>query len=138
MKVLVCMFVLLYLSVVCAWPWSKEPECGFDREDALECIKHFVDVNPKDDIITVEELEAAKTKYMTKAQKAGAWVASWFTDAYSVERIQKDCDFDKDGIFTPEDFRKATKHCLPDKAALCTLKGACDRAKEQEEAENDH
>ena len=123
----VCLlYVLLLHGADGSW-WSHEPECEFTRDDALQCIRRFVDTN-HDDKISLDELEAARSKYMTGFQKAGAWVASWFTDDFSNETILRNCDYDKDGVFTPHDFEQATEKCLPDQHALCLLKGACDKA----------
>lgn len=113
-------------NVHASW-WNHEPECEFTRADALRCIKRYIDTN-HDDKITLTELEAARSKYMTGIQKAGAWIASWFTDELSNETILRNCDYDGDGVFTPHDFEQATKKCLPDQHALCLVKGACDKA----------
>lgn len=125
---LVLLFVV-FVAYANAWPWSSGPECTFTRADALECIRTYVDTN-HDDVITLDELEAAKSKYMTTAQKAGAWVASWFSDAMKTETILRNCDYNHDGKFTPSDFEKATATCIPTQHGLCLLGEACERAKQ--------
>ncbi len=48
--------------------------CGFTRDDALQCIKKFVDAN-HDGQISCEEFERAKLLYMPPRARAALWVA---------------------------------------------------------------
>ena len=122
-------FTACLLAVANASWWSSKPKCTFTRDQALDCLVTYVDVEPKDGKITLHELDLARSKYLSAWQKAGSWLASWFTDDYTNEHILKDCDYNKDGVFTPEDFRKAKKHCIGTQKALCAFKGVCDTAK---------
>ena len=120
------LFFLLCVLCLCSIS-SADDVCAFSREQALDCIKTYVDVN-HDNVITLEELEDARSKYTSTLQKAASWLASWFTDSVSTPRIIKDCDFNHDGVFTPDDFIQATTTCLPKCRDLMLMKGVCEKA----------
>lgn len=103
--------------------------CGFTREDALECIKQYVDAN-KDEEITCEEFERAKTLYMPPRMRAALWIAKKFGYNVHFDMLLYGCDRSpQDCVLTESDFKLSTKTCLPFPADLCKLKTACDVAK---------
>lgn len=105
--------------------------CKFTREDAINCMRKYVDTN-HDDIITVKELEAARAKYESFAlKKAEAFlnnpIVRYFVGDINTTtaKVIQDCDYNHDGIFTPDDFRQATKTCLPNRYGMCLLHKVC-------------
>jgi hypothetical protein len=115
----------LYLANASWWPPLHETNCAFNRQDSYDCLVKYIDVNPKDGQITLDEANAALTKYMP------LWMRPifWFTDASSVF---KECDYDKNNVLTPRDWQMSEKTCLPIKESWCTVEWFCDRAKAQE------
>lgn len=103
-----------------------DPDCSFSREDAIVCIGKYVDTN-HDQVISQGELSRARQKYLGSFLRLVSYVVSWKVDVSS-KKVLQDCDYNKDGRFTADDFRNATKTCLPSQEALCLLKVACDHA----------
>ncbi len=54
-------------------PPIHEEDCTFEREDSYQCLKRYVDVNPKDDQITKEEIDEAIEKYLPMYLKPILW-----------------------------------------------------------------
>lgn len=111
------------------WPWSDDdgPECEFSCEQVVECVSEYVDTN-SDGIITIAELDAARSRYSSSAQQVASWFASWFTDAVKSETIASNCDTNGDGRLTPSDFSQPTEKCLPNQHDRCMVKEVCDKA----------
>jgi len=109
-------------------------ECGYTRDDALQCLKDHVDAN-HDQIIEESEFERAKRKYLPAQAKAAVWVATRIGLMVKFKQIVHDCDADKDGVLTMSDWKHSEKTCLATKYALCMLKTVCDLAKEVDEAD---
>jgi Ca2+-binding EF-hand superfamily protein len=101
--------------------------CKFSREDAITCFSTYVDAN-HDGKITVEEIDEARTKYSGWSIWAVEKVAGWWVNTSTAVMIQ-DCDYDHDGVFTPEDFRRSYEHCVPNQYSLCLVEMVCTKAK---------
>jgi len=101
--------------------------CGFTRDDALQCIKTYVDEN-HDGKISCEEFERAKDLFMPPRMKAALWLAKKLGYDVHFEQVLYGCDANHDCIFTEEDWMESKKRCLPFKSDLCKLKTACDIA----------
>lgn len=117
---------VLFLFFALAYGWFN-PFCSFSREDAIKCFAEYIDTN-KDGVISIEELDHLRSKYDAKGS-----MMSWFEWAAgkggidtSTATLIRDCDENKDGRFTPDDFRKSTKTCLPSRWSLCLVKVMCD------------
>jgi len=131
--------IVLFFTLSRAWSiFGYGNSCEFDREDAITCFKKYVDIN-HDNVITVKEIERARRKYETFALKEAESILKfrvvryWLGDInITTAKVVEDCDYNHDGKFTTEDFRKATKTCLPNKYGLCLLKKVCDQASEME------
>ncbi len=54
-------------------PPIHETDCTFERADSYQCLKKYVDVNPKDDQITKEEIDAAISEYLPIYLKPILW-----------------------------------------------------------------
>jgi hypothetical protein len=134
-------FLLYFLipSVVLGWGFGglEFGSCAFTREDAITCFRKYVDTNHNGSI-DKHELDAAIKKYggsvINGARTAMSWMPSFMKIDLSAATIIKNCDYDHDGKFTPDDFRKSKHTCLPTQWNLCQVKGACDRAAEAAEA----
>jgi len=106
-----------------------DPDCTFSREDAITCIGKYVDTN-HDGVISIKELSRVRRKFLGPFLRVMSYFISWKVDISS-KKVLHDCDFNKDGKFTADDFRNATKTCLPTQQALCLLKVSCDRAEKK-------
>ncbi len=110
--------------------------CKFTREDAIVCMQKYVDTN-HDNVITIPELEAARNKYEGFALKTAEAILKWRIARYflgdinvTTAKVIQDCDYNHDGKFTPGDFRRATKTCLPNRYGMCLLHKVCLQAEE--------
>lgn len=109
--------------------------CTFTRQDAIECMRKYVDTN-KDGAISIPELRVAKRKYTPYSMQAAGWLAKKFHIDTSIRKVVENCRVDpikkgtkaKDIMFTPKDFLETSKTCLPSQWALCQLKKVCDNA----------
>jgi hypothetical protein len=127
--------LLLFVVTIQAWSvFGFGNSCKFEREDAIVCFKKYVDIN-HDNVISIAELDRARTKYETFALKEAEALLKFRIVKYwlgeiniTTAKVVEDCDYNHDGKFTTEDFRKATKTCLPSKYGLCLLKKVCDEA----------
>lgn len=122
--------MLLLFLFICAshsWGiWGFDTACGWTRQNALNCFRKHIDTD-HDDIITQSELDVAREKYMPRWMKVGQWLGSFVVNA-STAKVLEDCDYDKDGIFTTDDWMHASKTCLPSEWAICLVKTVCDAA----------
>jgi len=50
-----------------------ETDCTFERADSYQCLKKYVDVNPKDDQITKQEIDEAIAEYLPLYLKPVLW-----------------------------------------------------------------
>lgn len=136
----VCVLVLLigacrasFLGTVGWYVLGYDEHCAYTREDAIQCFAKYLDTN-HDHVIDLAELEAAKEKYVSWALKLIQKVVSWDIDT-STETIMKNCGAGSKGYFTPDDFRRTHKSCMPSQQAMCMVKAVCDKAdKQQREA----
>lgn len=67
------------------------------------------------------------------------FLLSWAVDTRT-EIILRDCDYNHDGVFTADDFRKSKDRCMPSQISLCLVQMVCKNAdkkaaKEKAEAE---
>jgi hypothetical protein len=113
--------------------------CTFTRQDAIECFRKYVDTN-HDEAISISELRVAKKKFTPYSLQAAGWIASKFHMDTSIRTTVKNCrakPFPANGVlakeitFTPDDFMKTKKSCLPTQWAMCQLKKVCDNAANQ-------
>lgn len=102
-------------------------DCGFTRQDALVCIKKYVDTN-HDGEISNEEFEYAKEHYMPDPVHRLTKLLNVFHINYTLDNIKPKCDANKDGHFTPQDWIDSAKTCLPHKADLCKFQRVCEIA----------
>lgn len=143
-------FLLCLISIVFASkdasasgvPVVKPAQCGtetFSREQAWVCLMNIADTN-NDKRISAQEIEAAEYAYIPTWKRWAMKAVSWFVEAIRVSHIMKDCDQDKDGYVTLDDYSSSHDKgwCLPymnpDKQwkepspALCYMKQLCDNA----------
>jgi hypothetical protein len=102
-------------------PPLHETDCTFERVDSYNCLKQYVDINPKDEQITQTEIEEALSVYMPTYLKPLIWWAG-------VDSVMKECDVDKNGVITPRDWELSSKTCFPIKESQCTVQWFCERA----------
>jgi len=114
------MFILLLLLVVIAESASSPARCGtFTRRKAVQCFDVLADLNC-DRFIDAPELEAFKSNHLTYAEHA-------IIAVISTEKIMKDCDLNKDGKISHEDFMNSFQSCVIDSSEMCRLKTICER-----------
>lgn len=127
-KMMLLLFLATSAHALSWWGWTNyDPHCKYSRMDAVQCFEKYVDLN-HDGVITANEVEAAKTRYITGAFKWFLRIISWEVDT-STAKIFHDCDYNHDGKFTQDDFIKSKKTCIPTQAGLCMIKYVCDRHK---------
>lgn len=136
------LFLVLLISPTAGWSWGDlaaraagfdvSDTCGFTRQDALTCIKKYVDEN-HDGKISCEEFQRAKLLYMPPRARAALWVAHKLGMDVQFDQVLYGCDANHDCIFTEVDWIKSEHRCLPGKADLCKLKTACDVAEQSTE-----
>lgn len=136
------LFLVLFLFVAETYAiWGIQETfgyCTFSRQDAVKCLSDYVDTN-HDGAISIAELRIAKKRFTPYSLQAMGWLAKKLHYDISIRKVVKDCrvaPFPKDGkldssiYFTPDDFLKTAKTCLPTQLALCQLKKVCDNAAE--------
>lgn len=105
-----------------------DEHCTYTREDAITCFSKYVDTN-KDGVISKEEIDDVQKKDLTWGIKLIKW-ATGYTPETSTAIVMRDCDYNKDGVVTADDFRRASITCMPSQWALCAVKMVCDHAKD--------
>jgi len=130
------LLLLLFASLACGWrpswvPPIHDTDCTFTRADSYECLRRYVDVHPKDDQITKQEVQEAITKYMPMYLRPLFWWAG------SVDSVFEQCDYDKNNVLTPRDWELSNKTCMPIKESWCTVQWFCNRIT-AEQAEIQH
>ncbi len=120
--------LFLFASVATAswFPPTSDTSCSYTRDDSFNCLKKYIDVNPKDDRISKAEIEAGVSKYLPTYLKPMFW---WI----GADKVMKDCDYDKNGFITPRDWLLSKDTCFPQKKDQCTIQWFCDRAAKDEE-----
>jgi hypothetical protein len=103
-------------------PPLHDTDCTFTRADSYECLRRYVDVNPKDDRITKTEVQEALKKHLPLYLRPLFWWSS------SVDGIFTQCDYDKNEVITPRDWEMSNKTCMPIKESWCTVQWFCNRA----------
>lgn len=122
------MLLLLLLLIMANASWWRpswvppiyDTDCTFTRNDVLIAMKQYVDVNPKDNRISPQEVQEALDKYLPTIWKPLIWGSS-------VEQVFDSCDADKNGFITSKDFRDSAKRCFPNKEGWCTVQWFRDR-----------
>ena len=121
------MLLLWFFFSTClsgSWfPPIHSKDCTFERPDSYACLKEYVDVNPKDDQITRQEIDEALKKYLPMYLRPVLWWAD-------LKSVMDSCDVDKNGVITPRDWEMSSKTCFPIKESQCTVQWFCDRAKD--------
>lgn len=99
----------LFLATLLCFASSifADEECP-SREDCMECVMKYCDVN-NDMRIDLEEIYAAKARYLTWYERVLAWGTG-----QSAERMLQLCDYDKDGFISHDDFVNSEETCLSD------------------------
>lgn len=123
-------FLLFLLPLAFSWRPSWVPpiwddSCSFTRDQAYDCLVKYVDVDPKDERVTKKEVDAAIKAYAPAYVRA----LSWFV---GTQKVFSACDYNKDGVLTPRDWKLSVGHCLPHKRNLCTMQWFCNRAEKQQ------
>jgi len=85
---------------------------GDKREEAIECVLRYVDVNPKDGCVDSLEVSDARINCVPW------WKRSLVP---RVETIMRDCDFDGNGCISGDDMRRANATCLHKESDLDLL-----------------
>ena len=119
LKIKILVFFVLVAVASCSWfehPPLFDRKCGFTRKDALQCVLDHGDIN-HDGKLTKAELEHILDVLAPKAK----WLVN-------IKRTMKDCDYNKDGVLSPRDWKLSNKTCMPKQRHLCTFKWFCDRA----------
>ncbi len=101
-------------------PPIHETDCTFERIDSYHCLKKYVDVNPKDDQITKQEIDEAIAEYLPMYLRPVLW---WV----GTERVMIECDVDKNDVITSRDWEMSSKTCFPIKESQCTVQWFCER-----------
>lgn len=120
-------FLLLIVSSSWAsswWPPTSDTSCSFTRDDSYQCLKTYVDVHPKNDEITQEEVDLALSTYLPTYLKPIFWFLN-------TNKIVNDCDYDKNGVITARDWLMAKETCLPKKENWCTMQWFCEIAENE-------
>lgn len=113
-----------YNTLVRTLGFPTTDSCGFTRKDALICIEKYVDRN-KDGEIDNDEFEYAKKHYMPKRVRTLQWALKKIGWNYTLKDIMPNCDANKDGHLTVDDWMSSAKTCLPGKADLCKFQHVC-------------
>ena len=77
-------------------------ECKYTRDQALKCFEHYID-NNNDNRISRREMQYAINHYLSRSQQ------QMFISA---DDFLHDCDRNRDGYVTTDDFEKSQKKCL--------------------------
>lgn len=113
-----------YNEAVSLLGFPTNDDCGYTRLDALACIKKHIDRNG-DGEITSNEFEYAKKHFMPKRVRTLSKIVKKLGWDYTLENIKPNCDANKDGHFTVDDWMGSAKTCLPAKADLCKFQFVC-------------
>lgn len=124
------MRILLWFFISVAFAYDStswlppifDETCSFTREDARKAIEFYVDVNPNDNQITKQEIIDGIDKYLK-------WWMRPVLLKYNADSVLEDCDYDKNGVITPRDFKLAENTCFPNKASWCTIQWFNDNIK---------
>ena len=103
----------------------------FSRSQAIQCAFEIGDVDPQDGQITPHELDLLKSTYMKWWERLIGWLVS----STKTSNVLKNCDFNKDGVITREDFDQTEHTCFPlinrkgkPSQSLCKVLKVCKRA----------
>jgi hypothetical protein len=120
---------LLFLFVVTStagfFSWAPpiwDESCEFTRQDATQCLKRYMDRN-QDGVITQEEMMKSLNENITPVLRP-------FLKLVNLDNILRDCDYNEDGVFTPQDFLMSNETCCKAKKNLCTIEWFCRRAEQ--------
>lgn len=103
------------------WPPTSDTSCSYTRDDSFNCLKKYIDINPKNNEITQDEINAGVKKYLpTYLRPMFWWIGS--------DKIMNDCDYDKNGVITPRDWIMSKDTCFPAKKDQCTIQWFCEKA----------
>ncbi len=102
--------------------------CEFTREQSLDCLREYVDLNHNGEI-EASEFDYAKTHYLPPVAQRLQWLASKANYDIPFSQLLRDCDPNHDGILSEWDWMHSTKTCLPTQSQMCKLKTICNRAK---------
>ena len=105
--------------------------CTYTRNDALRCIRRFIDAD-HDGEISASEFERSKRRYLPTQLRAAEWVLNRMGYYISINNVMKACDADVDGRLTISDWKKSTHTCMPHQSDLCKLRTICERAEAAE------
>lgn len=135
MKLVLLFLMMVVVAVNCdAGKWFNlrsffppfhDKNCGFTRNDALQCALEHGDIN-HDGKLTQSEMHHAMETLVPKYIRTLAWFGG-----INIERVLKDCDYNKDGVLTPRDWEMSVKKCMPKQENLCEFKWFCDNAKQK-------
>jgi hypothetical protein len=99
-----CLCVLLGIAVTIGGRKIDFPGCRYQRQDAIDCGRIYVDLN-HDGFITIDEIRVARTwlPWYTKP-------FAWFSE--SPAQSMANCGATPDGRITPEDFMRFRTTCM--------------------------
>lgn len=132
--------LLLSLLPLCSGGWFLESvasnllgfhegdTCQFTREQSLQCLVDYVDLN-HDGQIEESEFDYAKSHYLPPAAQRLERIAESLGFKIPFSQLLRDCDPNHDGILTSWDWMHSQKTCLPTQGEMCKLKTICDRAR---------
>lgn len=92
-----------------------DTSCSFTREDVHEALKKYVDVHPKDNVITKQEVHEALDRYLPWYLKPVVWVGN-------PDSILESCGTGGvNAVITSKSFKEHSGTCLPFKKNWCTV-----------------
>jgi len=125
MKLVLIFLLVSVAGCFASWfPPTHDKNCGFTRDDALQCALKYGDIN-HDQRLTVNELDRALDVLVPGYIRH----LPAFLTGIDAARVLRDCDYDKDGALTPHDWEMSQKTCMPKQENLCQFKWFCDYAK---------
>jgi hypothetical protein len=104
--------------------------CGYTRDEALLCIKTYIDLN-EDGEISESEFQYAQANYLPPRMRTLQWAVKKLDWDYTLKNIMPACDANKDGKLTLSDWVASKDTCLPGKADLCKIQYVCSIAKKR-------
>ena len=106
------------------------PPREMTAEGAIDCGMQYADID-KDGRLSIAEVEVIRDLAVGPVGAAGIWVASKLpilSKFVSVKQIFRDCDYDRDGYITREDFEHMRATCLETPGKIAdAYKWVCDQ-----------
>ncbi len=107
------LLLLLLCSLGAAWNKEKEEEkpCKYTRRETVEYAAVYFDTN-NDNMLSRSEVQDAWNKLLTPIEKNLVGAAGYLGWVETVDTVMKNCDHDRDGVISLQDFINSKDTCL--------------------------